>query len=269
MNKTLWKLQQISDRLWTLSVTMTVQAAAFGIDGHGIAIVAEETRNLNNKMQEFIEESLFEGKEINTKIINDIAYQINLLALNATIAAHRLDGKQAAVCAAEIRALAFEIAVGMFADKSEKPQKEILPWPKNPLSSINQESCFISFKVAGITVAENLRYVQEVDGLFCSPTDNSINLRGQDLPLINVPKILDKPLDPTCYIILRSLWSKQDLTKAYAVASDRCDGIFSCRIGTPVAPPADMPLAKYVRECWENENGEPFYFMDWEKMIQK
>ena len=29
---------------------------------------------------------------------------------------------------------------------------------------------------------------------------------------------------------------------------------------------ADMPLAKYVRECWENENGNPFYFMDWIKM---
>lgn len=38
-------------------------------------------------------------------------------------------------------------------------------------------------------------------------------------------------------------------------------------IGKPVEPSADMPLAKYVRECWENENGEPFYFMDWTKMI--
>ena len=33
-------------------------------------------------------------------------------------------------------------------------------------------------------------------------------------------------------------------------------------------PPADMLLAKYVCECWENENGVPFYFMDWTKMVK-
>jgi len=51
----------------------------------------------------------------------------------------------------------------------------------------------------------------------------------------------------------------------YAISVDSCDDILYSPVGTPVPPPADMPLSEYVRECWENENGEPFYFMDWVK----
>ena len=66
------------------------------------------------------------------------------------------------------------------------------------------------------------------------------------------------------YIILRTPWAEE--CKEYAVVVDDFSCLFYSPIGTPVDPPANMPLTKYVRECWENENGDPFYFMDWVKM---
>ena len=273
MNKTIWKLQQISERLWILAVTMTQQAAGLGgADGRDFAIVAEETRRMTQKVNQVIERELFDGEEINKKMLTELALQLNLLALNAVMVAnHTIEsdtkGRAAAVSAEEIRNLAFEI-VTLFDDKlEEKVRQSVNPYPKNPLTTVNKSYSFLLFSIAGIPVKENLINIREVNGTVVEHTDNRINLRGEDLPLVNAYKILDKPYEPTNYITLRTPWASQNQT--VVIASDRCDGVITNPLGMNVAPPADMPLAKYVRECWENENGEPFYFMDWEKMIQK
>ena len=69
------------------------------------------------------------------------------------------------------------------------------------------------------------------------------------------------------YIILRTPWAEE--SAEYAVAVDDFVTLFYSPIGSPVPAPTDMPLAEYVRECWENENGDPFYFMDWVKMASR
>ena len=271
MNKTLWKLQQIGERLWILAVTMTQQAAGLGgADGRDFAIVAEETRRMSNKINQVIEHELFEGEEKNKKFLTDLAFQLNLLALNAVVVANRTiesdaKGRAVAVSAEEIRALAYEI-VTLFDDKlEERVRQAVNPYPKNPLTTINQSHSFLLFSIAGIPVKENLINIREVNGSVVKHTGSRIDIRGEDLPLVNAYKILNKPYEPANYITLRTPWAAQNQT--IVVAADRCDGVITNPLGMNVAPPADMPLAKYVRECWENENGDPFYFMDWAKMI--
>jgi len=269
MNKPMWKLQQIGERLWILAAMMAQQAAALSKDGRSFAVVAEETRKAANSIQPLIEGALFESSDISREKITPIVLQLNLLALNSAIAACHLEekGKQAAVCAEEIRILAYEIVTLFDGKIKEKTQQSAAPWPKTLLSTLNQKlgtHTFLSFRIAGIPVKENLLNVQEVVVGYAEHADGRIKLRGKELPVISCAKLLGTPLENPTYVIMRTPWAEQDI--AYAVASDGSDGIFACPIGMPVNVPADMPLAKYVRECWENENGEPFYFMDWIKM---
>jgi chemotaxis signal transduction protein len=278
MNKTLWKFQKISDKLDILAMMTTVQAASLGTDGRGFAVVAEETRKMTQKMQIMIEKALFDDEEINYEKMDDIALQLNLLVLNIAIEGKNLGekGLQAGIFAEEIRALTATLCTlrnEIFAKPPENKRQQTkkspmyaIPFPKSPLSTLNQGCSFLSLTIAGVSVIENLGNIKEVNYCHLEHMGNTINLRGNELPLVNGFKILGKPfIEKPYYVIIRTPWAEKD--KTYAVAVDSCDNMFYSPIGTPVEPPSDMPLAKYVRECWENENGEPFYFMDWAKMV--
>ena len=269
MNRKQFKLQQISDRLWTCAANTALVAAALGRDGRGIAVVAEETRRLSDKVQNFIEKALFEDIEIKMEILKDAAQEIMLLAYNTAIESHWLDekGKQAAVCAEEIRSLAYSLTTEISDDMPlDRHPENVVPWAKTPLTTIiSNNICFFYFQASGTYFVENLINIKEVCyGLWVKENDNKITLRGNEFPVINLPKYLKKESGNIKYIILHTPWAEEK--KDYAVAVDDFVCLFYSPIGTPILPPADMPLAKYVRECWENENGNPFYFMDWIKM---
>jgi len=270
MNRKLYKLQQIGDRLWILAAMTAMQAAALGRDGRGFAIVAEETRKMTDKMQYLVEQAMFDDEDVDMETMKEKAHEILLLALNAAIEANRLQekGKQAAVCAEEIRALSYMLANEISDDiPLDRIPKNSVPWAKTPLSTIPQlipSPTFILLKTAETFIVENLLNVQEVCYGFTVNKDNRLMLRGNELPVINVSEFLNRKTDKTIYIILCAPWADESAKYAVAVESFEC--LFYSPIGTPIAPPADMPLSKYVRECWENENGEPFYFMDWIKM---
>ena len=85
-----------------------------------------------------------------------------------------------------------------------------------------------------------------------------------EIPLVDGYKMLGKTKEVQTYVIMWTPWAKQN--KIYAVAADVLCLFFS-PIGKLIDTPPDMPLAGYVRECWENEHGQPFYFMDWTKMV--
>jgi chemotaxis signal transduction protein len=284
MNKKLWRMQRVSERMWILAVMMANNAVALGGSaGRGFAVVAEEARKMAEKMQEAIERALFEDGEINKGMMHDIAYMLNLLAVNSTIEAHHWGekGRQASVHSEEIRVLAYTVSKEMSDERNDKEQKEetegnrqsYMPYPKNPLSTVKEQQKLILFTIAGIPVMETLINVKEVGRIAEEHNDNrmKLKLRGKELPFINASRILGKPLENSSnssneYIIVRTPWAERD--EFYAVAADCFNGIMASPVGTPVEPPADMPLAQYVRECWENENGEPFYFMDWTKMAK-
>jgi len=267
MNRKQYKLQQISDRLWTCAANTALVAATLGRDGRGFAIVAEETRKLSDNMQSIIEKALFEDEEIKMEILKGAAEMIMLLAYNAAIESHRLEekGKQAAVCAEEIRSLAYILTTEISDDVPLDRQPEnAIPWAKTPLTTvISNNLCFFLFRAGDIYFVENLINIKE---LCCGlmENNNKVIVRGNELPLINLLKHLGINSDNCKYIILRAPWAEKN--NEYAVAVDDFTCLFYSPIGTPIPPPADMPLAKYVRECWENENGNPFYFMDWVRM---
>ena len=264
MNRRLYKLQQIGDRLWILAANTAMVAAALGREGRGFAIVAEETRNMSNTILHLVEQAIFEDEEIDMGRMKCAAQEIMFLALNAAIESHRLDikGKQAAVCAEEIRSLAYMLTTVISDDMPlDRLPETVIPWAKTPLTTVlNDNICFILLKTGDIYFVENLINLHEVCYGLIESKDSTITLRGVELPVINTQTFLNKDSDKPIYFILSSPWAEE--SKEYAVAVDSFGCLFYSPIGTPVAPPAEMPLAKYVRECWENENGEPFYFMD-------
>ena len=270
MNRKLYKLQQIGDRLWILAANTAMVAASLGQDGRGFANIAEETRNVTNKMQQLVERAMFESEEIENAKMKDAALEIMFLALNAAVESHRLRerGKQAAVCAEEIRSLAYMLTTVISEDVPlDRLPDMVVPWAKTPLTSvICENTCFILLKTGNVYFVENLINIQEVCYGLVEKKDGRIILRGAEIPVVSTQEFLGTDTDIPTFIILRTPWAEE--SNRYAVAVDSFGCLFYSPIGTPVAPPKDMPLAEYVRECWENEKGDPFYFMDWTKMAK-
>jgi hypothetical protein len=266
MNRTLWKLQSIGERLWLLA-NMFAQQAAIS-DLRGIAVVADETRNMANKINETVELAMFEERAIQPEIIRELAFMLNLLALNCAIESHSIGearSKAVAVCADDIRTLAKEI-VQLFGDDAPGVLSSASPVPKNRLTSLDRGQAFIYLDIGGIVVAEPLGNIKEIILNYESEqcTDTHKNVRGQMLLRVEPHKRLGQSQATAIFAILRTPWA--NLNKTYAVSVNGVISIDYSPIGTPVPPPADMPLTEFVRECWENENGEPFYFMDWPKL---
>jgi len=256
MTKTTWKLQQIGERMWILATLTASEAAGLGNYGKGFAVVAEETRSLAVRLNSIVEKVLFDDEDINDEKIKALALELNFLALNASIEAYRLDekGKKAAVCADEIRNLSLDTLQIFDAGAC---RQTAAPWPKTPVTTAPRD-CFISFSISGTPVIENLKNIQEVVTGYAAQS-GSLTLRQKDYPIIN--GLTGKPLANPSYVILRTPWAGKDCS--YAVAVDEINCLFYSAIGKAVDAPAEIPFAKYVRECWENENGEPFYFIDW------
>jgi|GEM_PF-787600 len=274
MNKKIWGLQQINDRMGRLSEMMALEAAALGRDGWATANMADKLRKIAYKTNIIVERVLFGGEEMDEPGLLNIAFQLNFAALNAAVECTRLQehGKRAAVCADMLREIAADIS-RLFYEQPNRPEEFVLQaevpgqdyqfWPKNPITSQNETQHFISFSVAGICMWENVLNVIE---LFpATVKTDSVTLRKKEYPILDAAKLLGKSADNSAHIIIRTPWAKSD--KTYAVAVDAIHGIATMPIGTAVSTPADMPLAQYVRECWENECGtQPFYFMDWLQM---
>ena len=261
MNKTLWKLQSAGDRIWLLSNMSAQQSATSGL--RGLAVLADETRSMANRIYELVEKELFEEDDIKHEKISDIAFMLNLLALNSAIESHRngWQGKAAAVCAEDIRNLAQEVTKLLDANAGLPYSKAALS-PKSRITSVDTSQCFIYLDIGGVFVVELLDNVKEV----CWDAErvgNSIKLRGQEIALVDMFEKLGKTQDKKTYVSLHTPWAEQN--KTYAVAANVIH-LFYSPIGTSVKTPVDIPLHEYVRECWEAEGDIPFLFMDWPRM---
>jgi len=264
MTKTLWKLQSAGDRLWLLANTSAQQSATSGL--RGLAVVADETRRMANIIYELVEKALFENDDIGYDKISDIAFMLNLLALNSAFESHRIgwQGKAAAVCAEDIRNLSQEVAKLLDANAG-LPYNEAALSPKNRITSVDTSQCFIYLDIGGVYVVELLDNVKEI----CWDTErvgNHLKLRGQEIPLIDMLGKLEKVQDKATYIFLNTPWAEQN--KTYAVAATVIH-LFYSPIGKPVNAPADTPLAEYVREYWESDGDTPFLFMNWPKIYSQ
>lgn len=267
MNKIIWKLQIIGERLWVLANLTAQRAGALELQGKGFAVVADETRHLANQIHTLVERALFEEHEIELHNIRDMSMRLYLLALNSAIEASRLgvQGKPVAVCADDIRQLAYDTAILSDVDDGLKKFDGITPLPKERITSLEEPKEFLLMNIAGITIVEPLINVKEICMGYHGCTETHLTLRGMEIPLIDAYKLLGKPKneDEIVFVLLQTPWAEQN--KTYAVAAE-VSCLFFCPIGKPIAAPSDMPLARYVREYWESENDQPFYFMDWPKM---
>jgi hypothetical protein len=264
MNKKLWKLDKIGDRLWIVAMDTAQQAGTLGEQGLGLAMVADETRRLAVKVERATERALFEEEDIEQETLVQLATQLNFLALNSAIAASKLGarGKAAAVCANEIRGLAFTIVNDLF---HKTDYDRYWPHPKSCMTAVTQRQEFLSFAIGGIIISENIDNVKEVIGPVVERTETHIGFREQSVRLVDPFRLMGVTKENTSYVILQTPWAQQN--KTYAVAVDAIIGLYFSPVGKPAAaPPGGMPLGAYVRECWDCEDGEPVYFMDWPGM---
>ena len=262
MNKTLWKLQNAGERLWLLANMTAQQAAALEIEGRGIAVVADETRKIANRIQELVERALFEEEEIQPDTVRDIAFYLNILALNSAIESSRIGwrGKPTVVCVEDIRILANEIS--LLIDGNDSKHETMIPLPKDCLTSVKQGE-FMLLHMAGVYAAEPLANIKEIC-IDAERAGNRLKIRGMELPLIDSLSMLGKPNEASCYVVLHTPWAKQN--KTYAVTAN-VSCLFFSPIGKPISAPPGAPLAGYIREYWESENDIPFLFMDLPKMV--
>ena len=208
MDRILWKLDHISERLWTLARLTATQAAALANDGKGLAVVAEETRKMAEKVNAVVERAAFDETDtgIDKEQIVPLALMLDLLALNSAIESYHLGhlGKQAAVCAEDIRQIANEL-VRLFDKGSADPAKqEVHPWPKYPLTSTNK-TVFLHFTIGNFHILESLDNIIEVCG-FVTYESDTMNLRGIELPLIDCYQVLGAIQHIPYYVILKAPW---------------------------------------------------------------
>jgi len=264
MNKTLWKLQSAGDRLWLLANTSAQQSATSGLKG--LAIVADETRRMANFIYELVEKALFEEEDVEHEKIGDIAFLLNMLALNSAIESNRYgwQGKAAAVCAEDIRNLAQEVAK-LLDINAGLPYDNVVLSPKKRILSVDKSQCLIQLDIGGVSVVELLDNVKEI----CwnaERVDNHIKFRGQEITLIDTFEKLGKKQEKATHVLIQTPWAKAN--KIYAVTANVVH-LFYSPIGTAEDAPRNTPFAEYVREYWESESDVPFLFIDWPEMLCK
>jgi len=274
MNKILWKLHVSGERMWLLANMIAQQSSVMGVDGKGMAVVAEEIRTMANRLYKMVERAMYEEEEIQQSKMHDIAVELNLLALNSAIECSRLGvrGKPAVVCTEDIRTIAYNISQLFDEEKSSgyygstpipKESYGITPIPKNRIKSSDHNNEFILLNIAGVCIVELLSNIKEICRAI-DRTDTHVKVRGMEIPLIDVCKLLGEKQEKQTYVILNTPWADQN--KTYAVTAD-VSGLFYSPTCTPATIPSDAPLAEYIREYWESENDLPFIFMDWTKMV--
>jgi hypothetical protein len=113
--KKVWLIEQYAQKAWTVSLTLSQEAARAGAHGKGYAVVAHEARILADKLYEYVENIRFGGgDEAMFKGIKDFAVMFKLLSVNALIEIlHKVDvsmefniPKSMAVFAEELRRIA-------------------------------------------------------------------------------------------------------------------------------------------------------------------
>lgn len=283
--KKIWQLEQCLQRADIMSISLMKEAARAGGDcGRGIAIVAEECRNLFHKLYDYIETISFDEQENVTyngiDAIVDIAVQIKLLAVNAVLELRRnknADGghyRPISVCVEEIRNLAAKI-ISLSAKKYTRKSFTI-PEITSPLKSTEAEDYFFQYSIGGVMFVENTHYIKEIHYPDKSDISREIyNFRGWQAKIVDLYKKFD--LNYTSEInerrqalMIISTVEGKGWDNLFAVPIDDSDenySIFISKIGYNVPPKVGHLFAKYVRECWDAVGDDQLIFLDWEKFV--
>ena len=282
--------ERYAQQAWTVALAIAKEAGRTGKYGGGYAVIAEEMRNLANKLFDCATKARFDGDASHECVIPHVARELGFLGFNAQLEILRVENneklvkyKAISVCAEDICSIAWslnELAGNPFWRKPF-----ILPELSSPLTSTQQRDYFFSFSIGGIPFVENaLCCVEEliccIDDEHIKKTKDSISLRGLKIPIIDCYKRFNLPTtyikDKQSYMIINPSYTdnteypRGPEDKRYAIAIDDLDigALFASRIGANTPPTTNHPLTTHTRECWNATANEQLQFIDWDKLIK-
>lgn len=259
--------------MWLLANMIAQQSSVMGRDGKGMAVVAEETRIVSNKILEMVDKALYGNEEIEKDHIREIVFEMNILALNCAIECSRLGvrGQPTVVCIEDIRTIIYNISLLLDEDKLDgyygytpMPAESYaqMPIPKNRVKSSDYNNELMLLRIGDVYVVELLSNIKEIC-VYLERTETHVKVQGMEVPLIDGFKKLDKKQEKPTYVFIQTPWAEKN--KTYAVSADVL-GLFYSPSCQSADVESGIPLAEYVRDYWESENEIPFIFMDWTKM---
>ncbi len=255
-----------AERAHRLAFDIALSSSELSQYGRGMAIVADETRNVGNKLY-----SLFKNDSTCENGVVDAVLQLKYLAVNGCLEMMRLHEstitlkKRLAVILDEIRNLTKDIQI-LFGIKQELPQ--ILPRVAKENAVIKSDMIFntgirfVIFSIGGVSFCETSNNVVEV--LYLDPTavdEQYLTVRKQKLPIVNYYKKLS--LDGKPHSILRVQAVHEGEIKDYAVLIDGLPEVFFSGIGV-TSKPKGIP-DELIRECWDCEEDLQMLFLDYTK----
>ena len=277
--KRIWLFEQYANKMWTIAINLTTEAARIdGESAKGLAIVAEECRNLAEKILLYVMETRFHGgQDEEFKGIADAAFQMNLLAVNGCIENVRgktalnggSDYRAVSVCMEEIRSLACKVATLVYKnEKNHVPQP--IPEVISPLKSTEMSEYFLQYSIGGIPFVENVGNIGSIEYPEKSALQSEIfNLRGTDVKVIDLYKRFNLKNSKGERQEIMVIWTDENKSNESLriVPVDGVYGIIMSRIGYNVPPKAGHVFAEYARECWDVIGDDQFIFIDWQKFI--
>ncbi len=244
------------------------------LDSRAIAVVADETERLGERLLDLVEAARFDelaSASFDARAVVE-AERLELLSVNSAIEALKFaGGKGVALCAEGIRkaALDFSALVGVASGAAWTSAPEAV----EPSLASSASAYLLAFEIGGLRFVESLPYVREVlrfDPTASEGRNGQFDLRGKSIPLVEPRAALGLPPpstgEGTRLIVLNRNWSGR-LGEEVAVVVDRipAEAVFRSKIGIATRPKARAFPEGFLRECWEASDGGQFYFADWLK----
>lgn len=262
--KQLIKFGLYAERAHRLAFDIALSAAELSQYGKGMAIIADETRNIGKQLY-----SLFDHDNKDEKSILDAILQLKYLSINGSLELMRIHEsqltlkKRLAVILEEIKHLTIEIE-HTFGIKHKLPP--IIPKVSNANTVLNDKVMFVVFTIGGITFFETSDNVLEIfDAKRIMLKNDFIYIRGEKFPLLNYYDILSIDSKESSSVLVVNM-KYQDSSQTYAILTDDIPEFLNSTIGCHTE--STIIPSKLVRECWDAEENRQILFLDYSNYAQ-
>lgn len=270
-DKKLLKFGLYAERAHRLAFDIALAAAELSQYGKGMAIIADEARNIGVKLHALISE---EGGEASEEKLLDGLLQMKYLVTNGWLEVLRLHEsqlilkKRIAVILDEIDTLVEDIQ-REFDLKSDLPLTVPRISARNKVVNLlNHMDTFLLFTIGGKVFCEAASNVLEI---FLYPPEQQpenpgaegvyVHIRGVKFPLLDYYKKLSaEKKGSQTVLIIRTEYEAEP--KEYALLVDGRPQIFYSLLGEP-AKPVDLP-EEIVRECWNCQEDLQMRFLNYD-----
>lgn len=262
-NCELIKFGLYAERAHRLAFDLALLASGLGQYGKGMAIIADETRNIGIKLHKL----LISEDEASLSEIQDEILELKYLFVNGWLESLRLHEsqltpkKRISVIMDELINLVkdIECALGI---KSALPMVTPKVTERNKI--LNKSELFFLFTIGGKPFCEAMQNVLEVF-LYtpeeCAKEPAMVNIRGYKLPLLDYYDKLSVAKNGA-QTILRISTEYEKEPKEYALLIDGKPEIFCSYLG--VSSQAVGVPKELVRECWDCEENMQMQFLNYD-----